>query len=141
MAESTSTSQSHPSCPGHPLRPNFGLNASRGPRPATEHRKTNRSRRKWKAIQQEEIEKGKELRLQNWAKRRERLNELSALNPEISTALDIKECLLEVQATLIGKLAVKENHVKGLMETSDSSEIDFDEMVKDVEEAVRALQY
>jgi hypothetical protein len=141
MAESTITSQSHPSCPGHPLRPNFGFNASRGPRPATEHRKTDRPRRKWKAIQQEEIEKGKELRLQNWAKRRERLDELSALNPEISKAVDIKECLLEVQATLIGKLAVKENHIKGLMETPDPSEIDFDEMVKDVEEAVRALQY
>ena len=141
MAESTSTSQSHPSCPGHSLRPNFGLNASRGPRPATEHRKTDRSQRKWKAFQQEEIEKGKELRLQNWAKRRERLDELSAMNPEISKALDIKECLLEVQATLIGKLADKENHVKGLMETPDPSDIDSDEMVKDVEEAVRALQY
>jgi len=139
MAESTSTSQSHPSCQG--LRPNFGLNASRGPKPATEHRKTDRPRRKWKAIQHEEIQKGKELRLQNWAKRRERLDELSALNPEISKALDIKECLLEVQATLIGKLAVKENHIKGLMETPDPSEIKFDEMVKDVEEAIRALQY
>ena len=132
MAQSTSTSQS---------RPNLGLNASRGPKPATEHRMTDRPRRKWKAIQHEEIQKGKELRLQNWAKRRERLDEVSALNPEISKALDIKECLLDVQATLIGKLAVKENHTKGLVETPDPSEINFDEMVKDVEEVIRALQY
>jgi len=102
---------------------------------------TDRPRRKWKAIQHEEIQKGKELRLQNWAKRRERLDEVSALNPEISKALDIKECLLEVQATLIGKLTVKENHTKGLVETPDPSEINFDEMVKDVEEVIRALQY
>lgn len=132
MAQSTSTSQS---------RPNLGLNASRGPKPATEHRRTDHPRRKWTAIQHEEIQKGKELRLQNWAKRRERLDELSALNPEISKALDIKECLLGVQAILIGKLAVKENHTKGLVETPDPSEINFDEMVKDVEEAIRALQY
>jgi len=132
MAQSTSTSQS---------RPNLGLNASRGPKPATEHRMTDRPRRKWKAIQHEEIQKGKELRLQNWAKRRERLDEVSALNPEISKALDIKECLLDVQATLIGKLTVKENHTKGLVETPDPSEINFDEMVKDVEEVIRALQY
>ncbi len=141
MAESTSTSQLHPSCPGHPLRPNLGLNASRGPRPATEHKNTDRPRRKWQATQHEEIQKGKELRVQNWAKRRERLDELSALNPEVLKALDMKECMLEVQGMLLGKLAVKENHIKGLVETPDPSEINFDEMVNDVEEAIRALQY
>ena len=141
MAEFTSTSQSHPSCPVHPLRPNFGLNASRGPRPATEYRKMDHPRRKWQATQHEEIQKGKELRVQNWAKRRERLKELSASNPEVLKALDIKECMLKVQGTLMGKLAVKDNHMKGLVETPDPSGIKFDEMVKDVEEAIRALQY
>jgi hypothetical protein len=53
----------------------------------------------------------------------------------------MKECMLEVQGMLLGKLAVKENHIKGLVETPDPSEIKFDEMVKDVEEAIRALQY
>ncbi len=113
MAQSTSTSQSHPPCPGHPLRPNLGLDASRGPRPATEHRRTNRPRRKWQATQDEEIQKGKELRVQNWAKRRERLDELSALNPEVLKALDMKECMLEVQGMLLGKLAAEENRLKG----------------------------
>ena len=141
MADSTSTSQPHQSRADHPLRPNLGLNASRGPRPATKHRDTDRPRRRWKAIQHEEIQKGKDLRLQKWAERCERLDELSTLNPEISKALDIKECLLEVQATLIAKLAVKENHTRGLVETPDPSEIKFDEMVKNVEEAIRALQY
>ena len=141
MSQSTSTPHPHPSPADTPLRPNLGLNASRGPRPATEHKNTDRPRRKWQATQYEEIQKGKELRLQNWAKRHERLDELSALNPEISKVLDMKECLLQVQGMLLGKLAVKENHIKGLVETPDPSEINFDEMVNDVEEAIRALQY
>ena len=53
--------------------------------------------------------KGKELRLQKWAKQRERLDNLSALRPEILKELDIKECLLEVQAVLLGRLAAEEN--------------------------------
>ena len=100
-----------------------------------------RPRRKWQATQDEEIQKGKELCLQNWAKRRERLDELSASNPEILKALDIKECLLEVQAALLGRLAAEENHIKGLVETFEPSDINFDERVNEVEEAIQAMQY
>lgn len=102
---------------------------------------TDRPRRKWQATQDEEIQKGKELRLQNWAKRRERLDELSTLNPEVLKALDIKECLLEVQAALLGRLAAEENHIKRLVETFEPSDINFDERVKEVEEAIQAMQY
>lgn len=141
MAQSTSTSQSHPLCQGNPLRPNLGLNASRGSRPATGHRKTNRPQRKWQAAQYEEIQKGKELRVQNWAKRRERLNELSALDPEVLKALDMKECMLEVQGMLLGKLAAEENHLKGLAEESGPPIANFDERVQEVEEVIRSMQY
>ncbi len=141
MVQSTSTSQLHPPRQGNPLRPNLGLNASRGPRPATEHRKTNRPRRKWQAAQDEEIQKGKELRVQNWAKRRERLNKLSALNPEVSKALDMKECMLEVQGILLGKLAAEENRLKGLVEDSGPPIANFDERVQEVEEVIRSMQY
>ena len=89
IAESTSTLQSHPPC------------ASRGPRLTIVHRQTDRPRRKWQATRHEEIQKGKELRLQNWAKQREHFDELSALNPEVLKALDMKECMLEVQASLM----------------------------------------
>ena len=102
----------------------------------TEQRKTDRPRRKWQAIQDEEIQKGKELRLRNWAKRCERLDDLSALNPEILKTLEIKECMLEVQAALLGKLAAEENHIKGLVETFEPSDINFDERVKEVEVAI-----
>ncbi len=141
MAQSTSTSQSHPPCPGHPLRPNLGLNASRGPRPATERRKTNRPRRKWQATQDKEIQKGKELRVQNWAKRRGRLDELSALDPEVLKALDIKECILEVQGILLGKLAAEENRLKGLAEIPSPPMANFDDRVRELEEVIRSMQY
>ena len=141
MAGFTSTSQPHPSYPGRPLRPNLGSNASEGPRPTTEHGKSDRPRRKWLATQDEEIQKGKELRSQSWAKRRERLNELSALNPELSKALDMKECMLEVQGMVLGKLAAEENHLKRLGETSNRPIANFDDRVKEVEEVIRSMQY
>ncbi len=53
----------------------------------------------------------------------------------------MKECLLQVQGIMLGKLAVKENYTKGLVEDPDPCEINFDVMVMDVEEAIRALQY
>jgi hypothetical protein len=138
MAGSTSVSQPHSSCQGHPLRPNLGFNASRGRRPATVPGKTDRPRRKLLATQDEEVQEGKKLRCQNWAKRRERL---SALNPELSKALDMKECMLEVQGMLLGKLAVEENRLKGLAETLSPPIANFDERVKEVEEVMRSMQY
>ena len=141
MAQSTSTAQSHPLCQGNPLRPNLGLNASRGSRPAIERRKMNRPRRKWQATQDEEIQKGKELRVQNWVKRRERLNEMSALNPEVLKALDVKECMLEVQGMLLRKLAAEGNRLKGLAEDSGPPIANFDERVQEVEEVIRSMQY
>ena len=42
---------------------------------------------------------------------------------------------------MIGKLIVKKNYIKGLIEIPDLSEIYFDEIVKDIKEAIRALQY
>jgi len=141
MAQSTSTLQLHSSCQDNSLRSNLGLNASRGPRLATEHRKTKRPQRKWQTAQNEEIQKGKELRVQNWAKRRERLNELSILNSKVLKALDMKECMLEMQEMLLEKLAAKENRLKGLAEDSSSPIANFDERVQEIEEVIRFMQY
>lgn len=133
MARSTSTSQSHPPCPGLPLRSNLGLNASRVPRPATEHRTTNHTQRKWQSTQNEEIRKQRE--------RRERLDELSVWNPEVLKALDMKECMLEVQGMLLGKLAAEENRLKGLTEETGPPVVNSDERVQEVEEVIRSMQY
>lgn len=127
MAQSTGTSQSHPPCLGLPLYPNLGLNASRGPRPVTEHRTTNHPQRKWQSTQDEEIQKEKKLRVQNWAKQLKHLDKLSALNPEILKALEMKECMLKVQGMLLGKLTAEENHLKELSEDSGLLIINFDE--------------
>ena len=140
MTRFISTSQSHPSYPGRPLRPNLRFNASEGPRLTTEHGKSDRPRRKWLATQDEKIQQG-ELRSQNWAKRREWLNELFALNPQLSKALDMKECMLKVQGMILEKLAVEENHLKGLAETSNRSIANFDDRVREVEEVIRSMQY
>ncbi len=107
----------------------------------TEHEKSNRPRRKWRATQDEGIQKGKELRCQNWAMRRKRLDKLSAVNPELSKAVDMKECMLEVQGMLLGKLAAEENRLKGLAETPSRPITDFDERVKEVEEVIQSMQY
>ena len=140
MAGFTSTSQPHSSYADRPLRPNLRFNASGGPRPTREHGKSDRLRRKWLATQDEEIQKG-ELRSQSWAKRRERLNELSALDPELSKVLDMKECMLEVQRMVLEKLAVEENHLKGLAETSNRPIANFDDRVREVEEVILSMQY
>jgi len=140
MAGFISTSQSHPSYPDRPLRSNLGFNASEESRSTTEHEKSDRPRRKWLVTQDEEIQK-RELRSQNWAKRREWLNELSALNPQLSKALDMKECMLKVQGMILGKLAAEENHLKRLAETSNRSIANFDDRVREVEEMIRSMQY
>lgn len=142
ISQSTNTSQSHPICPGQqPLRPNLALNASRGPRLATEQRKTNHPQRKWQATQDEEIQKRKEFRIQNWAKRLERLDEISALNPEVLKALDMKEYMLEVQGMLLGKLAAEKNCLEGLAEDSSPPMANFDERIQEVEEVIRSMQF
>jgi len=138
MAGFTSVLQPHSSCQGHSLRSNLELNASRGRRSATVFGKTNRPRRKLLITQDEKVQEGKKLRCQNWAKRRERL---SALNPKLSKALDMKECMLKVQRMLLRKLAVEKNRLKGLAEILSSSIANFDERVKEIEEVMRSMQY
>lgn len=74
-------------------------------------------------------------------KRRERLEHLANSDAEYAKSLDIKECMLEVQGMLVGKLAAEENHFKGLAVLSGFHVIDFKERVKEVEEVIQALQY
>lgn len=117
----------------------IGLNASRRPaKSTTEHGATRPGPQSYQNTQEDEIQK---LHRQNIEKRQQRLGELSASDPEYTKELDLKECMLEVQAVLIGRLAAEENHLKGLVETSEPSDVNFDERVKDVEEAIQALQY
>ena len=74
-------------------------------------------------------------------KRREHLDELSALNLKVLKALDIKECILKMQSILLEKLAVEENRLKRLAEISSSSMTNFDDRVQELEEVIRFMQY
>lgn len=40
---------------------------------------------------------------------------------------------------LLGKLAIKENNIKGLVKSLDLSKINFNEIAKDIEEVIRVL--
>jgi len=53
----------------------------------------------------------------------------------------MKECMLEVQGMLLGKLAAEENRLKGLVEDSGPPIANFDERVQEVEEVIRSMQY
>lgn len=74
-------------------------------------------------------------------RRRKRLEELAHSDPEYAKALDTKECMLEVQGMLLGKLATEENHLKGLAVLPGFCITDFEERVKEVGEVIQALQY
>ena len=78
----------------------------------------------------------RKLRRQNLLKRQKRLEQLSTSGPGYVKKLDLKECMLEVQASLLGRLAAEENNMKELIETFEPSEINFDERVREVEEAI-----
>ena len=142
MPDFTKPSHAHllRSIPHLPMK--FSFNARRGSNNfTTENGNKRRFRRKFQSTQAEEIQEGKEQRHQNMTKRQERLKVLSASKSDYLRSLDMKECMLEVQRMLVGKLAAEANHFKGLTVISELSITDFDERVKEVAEVIQALQY
>lgn len=127
----------------HCLPMQIGLNASRGPRKyIVDDGATSRSSHNFQDVEKKAVQKETRLhRNSNLEKRQQRLENLSASDPDYSRKLDMKECMLEVQAALIRKLAAEENRIKGFMETFELSDMNFNERVRDVEEGIQALQY
>ena len=123
------------------------VNASKGLKGSTTHyRIKSRPRRKFPGCEDglrmaEAVRRGKQLYLQKRAKQREQVEKQSALNLEYLEALDVKECMLEIQSLTLGKLAADENHVKGVAEIPGLVIINFAERVKEVEEALTMLKY
>ena len=62
-----------------------------------------------------------------------------ASNPEHSMALNIKECLLEVQQLYFKQLAAEENHVTEVAKIPGARTIEFEKNRKEVERVVEAL--
>lgn len=69
----------------------------------------------------------------------ERRNEQSVPSSEYSTALDIKECVLQVQKLCLRDLAVEENHVKGFTRIHTTNTIDLEKSHKEVDRVINAL--
>lgn len=92
---------------------------------------------------QEELKRAKEQHRQKRSKERDQLEEGSASNREFLEALDEKECVFEIQAMILGKLAAEENKLKGLIEDYKIGiyEEPFNERVRDVVEALSILKY
>ena len=128
-----------PSVPRLPLI--FHLNAIGGANNLTSVSSTRRPQTIFSSTQDEEIQRSRVLRHQKTAKRHERLKELSNSDPEYAKSLDTKECMLEVQGIIVGRLAAEENHLKGLTVLPGFCIVDFKERVKEVEEVIQALQY
>ena len=124
-----------------PMRPTPKLNACRGQRQATGQKLLSPFRRQWLATQSDHLREAKELRSRKWEERCKRLDELLAMRPEISQALDMKECMLEVQKLFLGKVAAEQNRLNGLANTTSQPLADLDQQIKEAEEAIRAMQY
>lgn len=58
---------------------------------------------------------------------------------EYSTALDIKECLLQVQKLCLKDLAVKENHIKGFAQLPGGITTDLEKSHKEVDRVINVL--
>jgi len=119
----------------------FNLNASKGTKVSAVKAESSHRRRKFPSTQDDEIQKWRELRYQNMMRRRKRLEELTHSYPDYAKALDTKECMLEVQGMLVGKLTAEENHLKGLAVLPGFCITDFEERAKEVGEVIQALRY
>jgi hypothetical protein len=66
-----------------------------------------------------------------------------ALNLEYLQALNVKECVLEVEVIILGKLTIKENRLKGFSDVLEVNltQTSFAERVVEVEEALLMLKY
>lgn len=70
---------------------------------------------------------------------RDKRRKQSASNPGHSMAVNIKECLLEVQQVYLNQLAAEENHVTGVAEIPGALTIEFEKNRKEAERVVKRL--
>jgi hypothetical protein len=112
------------------------VNASRGPKGSGVG-----LRRKVLHGKEDTIRQNRELYNRKRAKQREQVELGSASNVECLQAIDAKECMFEIQAVMLRKLAAEENRLKGLSEAPGPAVVDFDLLVKEVEEALAVLKF
>ena len=124
-----------------PFRTRLKVNASGSRSLTTEYQACHRSRRSPQNAFGREIERRKQLHLEKRAAQYEKWEEQSTSVQEYMKALDIKECVLEVQAVFLRRLAKEENRLKEFTDGPSISLADFGELVKEVERSIQTLQY
>ena len=118
----------------------LGINPSIGPiRSTTTHDTGKRPRTTIQSDQDKELANARETYRREKLAERDKRREQSASNPEHSTALNIKECILGVQELYLKQLATEENHVKGIAKISGASTIEFEKSRKEVEKVIEEL--
>lgn len=110
------------------------VNASRSTRSTTKGDAIRRVPQHLQDLQQRQY-----LHLRKRAVQYENLEEQPTSVQDYLKALDITECLLEVQAMFLRKLANEENRLKALGDGRTLSLAEFDELVKEVEGSIQAI--
>lgn len=116
------------------------INPSIGPvRCMTTRKVGKRPRTIIQSARDRELEHARELYRQEQLSDHEKRSEQSIPSSEYSTALDIKECVLQVQKLYLRDLAAEENHVKGFTSIHDVKTIDLEKSHKEVDRVINAL--
>ena len=117
-----------------------GVSPSIGPiRCTTTYETGKRPRTIFQSDQDRGLACARETYRQEKLEERKKRREQSASNPEHSTAVNIKECLLEVQTLYMKELAAEENHVKEGAKIPGATTIEFEKNRKEVERVIEAL--
>jgi hypothetical protein len=117
-----------------PFPARLQLNASRSSRSTTKDEAIRRIPQYLR-----ELQRRRELHLRRRAAQYENLEDQPTSVQDYLKALDITECLLEVQAMFMRKLANEENRLKALADGHTLSLAEFDELVKEVEGSIQAM--
>lgn len=116
----------------------IGISPSIGPiRCTTTHETGKRPRTTFQSDRDKELTRAREIYRQEKLVERDERRKQSASNPEHSMALNIKECLLEVQQLYLKQLAAEENHVTEVAKGTPT--IEFEKNRKEVERVIEGL--
>lgn len=118
----------------------IGISPSIGPiRCTTTHETGKRTRTTFQSDRDKELACARETYRQEKLAKRDERRKQSASNPEHLMALNIKECLLEVQQFFLKQLATEENHVTEVVKILGTPMIEFKKNEKEVERVIKRL--
>ena len=117
----------------------IGISPSIGQIRISKNHEANRPQNIFRSDRDKELAHERELHRQERLERREKRKEQCTSDPEYLTGLDIKECVLDVQAMFLKQLAFEENDFKGLTEAPGLIATDLEKRKKEVEEAIQKL--